>query len=149
MTSSKEKPFWQTTALAQMSREQWESLCDGCGKCCLHKLEDEDSGDVFYTDVACRYLSVECRCECYAQRSEKVAACMTLRPQDLASVNWLPSTCAYRLIAEGKHLPSWHPLVSGDRNSVHAASQSVKGRCVKESDIAEEDYEDRIVFWPE
>lgn len=149
MTSSTDKPFWLTTPLLQMSQQQWESLCDGCGKCCLHKLENEDTGKVFYTDIACRYLSNDCRCQCYSQRAEKVAACLTLRPQDLAEVTWLPSTCAYRLVAEGKALPAWHPLVSGDPNSVHTAGQSVKGRCVGETSVDEYDYEDRIVLWPE
>lgn len=148
MTTPSEQPFWQTTPLTKMSQQQWESLCDGCGKCCLHKLEDEDTGEVFYTDVACRYLSNDCRCQCYAQRAEKVAACLTLRPQDLQQVNWLPSTCAYRLIAEGKQLPAWHPLVSGDPNSVHKAGQSVKGRFVPEESVAPDDFEDHIVLWP-
>ena len=144
-----DKRFWVTTPLAEMSQAQWESLCDGCGKCCLHKLEDEDSGDVFYTDVACRYLSNDCRCQCYAQRAKKVAACLTLRPQDLKQVTWLPSTCAYRLLSEGKALPEWHPLISGESDSVHKAGQSVKDRFISEYDVAEDDYEDRIVFWPE
>lgn len=149
------KPFWQTIPLAQMSQTQWESLCDGCGKCCLHKLEDEDSGEVFYTDVACRYLSDNCRCQSYTDRAEKVAACITLRPQDLKQVTWLPSTCAYRLLSENerlseeKTLPAWHPLVSGDPDSVHKAGQSAKGRFVAEEEIDEDDYEDHIVFWPE
>lgn len=148
MTSPADK-FWLTIPLAQMSQPQWESLCDGCGKCCLHKLEDEDSGEVFYTDIACRYLSKDCRCQSYAQRSEKVAACLTLRPQDLKQVTWLPSTCAYRLLAEDKALPAWHPLVSGDPDSVHKAGQSVKGRFVEEVTVDERDYEDHVVFWPE
>lgn len=148
MTSPSDQPFWLTTPLAQMSPQQWDSLCDGCGKCCLHKLEDEDSGEVFYTEVACRYLSNDCRCQCYSQRAEKVAMCLTLRPQDLAQLNWLPSTCAYRLLAEEKTLPAWHPLVSGNANSVHEAGQSVKGRFVAEDRVNEADYEDHIVFWP-
>lgn len=149
MSSSSDKPFWQTIPLTQMSQTQWESLCDGCGKCCLHKLEDEDSGDVFYTDVACRYLSNDCRCQCYAQRAKKVAACITLRPQDLSQVTWLPSTCAYRLLSEGKELPQWHPLISGKSDSVHIAGVSAKNRFITEDEVDENDYEDRIVFWPE
>lgn len=144
-----DKPFWQTIPLTQMSQTQWESLCDGCGKCCLHKLEDEDSGEVFYTDVACRYLSSDCRCQCYTQRAEKVAACLILHPQDLKRVTWLPGTCAYRLLSEGKALLEWHPLVSGDPDSVHKAGQSIKGRFIAENEVGEDDYEDRIVFWPE
>lgn len=148
MKSPSDQPFWLTTPLSQMSQQQWDSLCDGCGKCCLHKLEDEDSGEVFYTEVACRYLSNDCRCQCYSQRAEKVAMCLTLRPQDLAQLNWLPSTCAYRLLAEEKPLPEWHPLVSGNSNSVHEAGQSVKGRFVAEDQVNEAVYEDYIVFWP-
>lgn len=149
MNTSREKTFWETTPLAKMSQQQWESLCDGCGKCCLHKLEDEDSGEVFYTDVACRYLSNNCRCQCYAQRAEKVAACITLRPQDLKHVTWLPSTCAYRLLSEKKPLPAWHPLISGDPDSVHKAGQSVRDRFVPEESVQEEDFEEHIIFWAE
>lgn len=149
MTPVDEQPFWLTTPLTQMTRQQWESLCDGCGKCCLHKLEDEDTGDIFYTDIACRYLSTNCRCQCYAQRAKKVAACITLQPQDLERVTWLPSTCAYRLLAEGKALPRWHPLLSGNPESVHAAGQSVRGRVVAEESVEEDDYEDHIIFWAE
>lgn len=144
-----DKPFWQIVPLAQMSQTQWESLCDGCGKCCLHKLEDEDSGEVFYTDVACRYLSADCRCQCYAQRAQKVSACLTLRPEHLSEVTWLPSTCSYRLLSEGKTLPEWHPLITGEPDSVHKAGHSVKGNFVSEYDVSEDDYEDHIVFWPE
>lgn len=147
--STTDKPFWITVPLMEMSQQQWESLCDGCGKCCLHKLEDADTSEVYYTDIACRYLSADCRCTCYSQRAKKVAACVTLRPENLEKVTWLPSTCAYRLLAEGKPLFDWHPLVSGDPNSVHKAGQSVKGRFVAEEAVDEDDYEDHIVFWPE
>jgi uncharacterized cysteine cluster protein YcgN (CxxCxxCC family) len=143
------KPFWEAIPLTELSQSQWESLCDGCGKCCLHKLEDEDTGAVYYTEVACRYLSDDCRCQHYARRQQKVEACLQLRPEDLATVNWLPSTCAYRLLAEGRSLPDWHPLVSGDTESVHRAGMSVRDRVIAETAVDPDDLEDYIVYWPE
>ncbi|WP_454915791.1 YcgN family cysteine cluster protein [Xanthobacter sediminis] len=123
------EPFWRTTPLAAMSTEQWESLCDGCGRCCLVKLEDEDTGAIAYTDVACRLFDTEgCRCADYAHRSEKVEDCVRLTPEAVAALSWLPPTCAYRLLDEGQDLPFWHPLVSGDPSSVRAAGISVAGR---------------------
>lgn len=141
-------PFWQSKTLAQMTAEEWESLCDGCGLCCLHKLEDEDSGEVYYTDVACRYLDTHsCRCSDYANRASLVASCLQLNAQNLATVNWLPRTCAYRLVAEGKNLFGWHPLRSGDRESVHRAKKSIRHRAVSETNVAEEDMEEHVVQW--
>jgi uncharacterized cysteine cluster protein YcgN (CxxCxxCC family) len=142
------KPFWQTIPLAEMNPQQWESLCDGCGKCCLHKLEDEDTGLVYYTEVACKYLSENCRCQHYRQRQQKVEMCLRLRPEDMATVSWLPSTCAYRLLSEGESLPAWHPLVSGDPESVHRAGISVRGRVISETAVDPDDLEDYIVAWP-
>jgi uncharacterized cysteine cluster protein YcgN (CxxCxxCC family) len=142
--------FWTEKSLAEMSAEEWESLCDGCGKCCLNKLEDVDTGRVYYTDVACRLLDVQtCRCSDYANRQRRVKDCIKLRPQDAAAYAWLPSTCAYRLIAAGKSLPDWHPLISGDPDSVHRAGQSVRGRVLTEREVGEADYPDRLVSWPE
>jgi hypothetical protein len=141
-------PFWQTKRLADMTREEWESLCDGCGKCCLHKLQYEDTGDVHYTDVACRLLNLAtCRCSQYDKRQKLVPDCVALRPDRLLELSWMPSTCAYRLLARGRPLPSWHPLVTGDKESVHAAGQSVRGRAIPErkADILDH----HIVTWPE
>lgn len=142
--------FWETKTLRQMSSEEWESLCDGCARCCLHKLEDEESEEVFYTDVACQYLEQDaCRCTEYQDRNRLVPNCVWLTPDDVDTFHWLPTTCAYRLIAEGQPLPSWHPLVSGRAESVHEAGISVAGRCVSEAFVHDEDFEDRIIHWVE
>ena len=116
-----------------MNREEWESLCDGCARCCLIKLEDEDNGSIHYTNVVCDLLDLEtCRCTKYDTRSQHVPECVVVTPANLDQLHWMPSTCAYRLLWEGKPLPDWHPLVSGDPDSVHRAGQSVRGWCVTE-----------------
>ncbi|MBR9912541.1 MAG: YcgN family cysteine cluster protein [Gammaproteobacteria bacterium] len=142
--------FWEQKSLTAMTDAEWESLCDGCGKCCLHKLEDEDSGEVFYTCVACAQLDTERGgCRNYSRRLQLVPDCIDLRPLDLAALHWLPSTCAYRLVYEQKPLPPWHPLISGSRQSVHEAGISVMGRVYAESEVAVDDLEDYIVHWVE
>ncbi|OAN65511.1 hypothetical protein A6A05_06030 [Magnetospirillum moscoviense] len=145
MTSS---PFWRTKPMNLMSRTEWESLCDGCGKCCLHKLEDEDTGDIHYTEVACRLLNLgTCRCGNYPHRKEHVPDCVKLSANEVLKLRWLPSTCAYRLLSEGKSLPWWHPLVSGDPETVHRAGISVRGRAVAENRAGP--LSRHIVTWPE
>lgn len=135
-------PFWKLKTLGEMSPEEWESLCDGCGKCCLHKLEDEDSGEVHYTSVACRLLDLDTiRCRNYAERARWVATCVVLAPDKVGAMGWLPTTCAYRLLDEGRDLPDWHPLVTGERDSVHRAGMSVRGRVVAEKEAGDlQDY---------
>ena len=142
--------FWEDKSLAEMSVPEWESLCDGCAKCCLHKLEDADSGEVFYTKVRCRYLLEEsCSCSDYERRSVLVPHCIKLRPEDLADYHWLPETCAYRLLAEGKSLFDWHPLVSGNPESVHAAGISIRGRAISDEFVHPDGYDEHIVHWVE
>lgn len=140
--------FWAAKTLEQMSSSEFESLCDGCGKCCLHKLEDEDTGDVYYTKVACRYLDHDsCRCQEYTNRQTLVPECVVLTPESVKDTYWLPETCAYRLIAEGAPLFDWHPLISGDPDSVHKAGMSVAGQVVHEHAVNPDDMEDYIVRW--
>ena len=140
--------FWAAKKLSQMTLVEFESLCDGCGKCCLHKLEDEDTGDVYYTKVACRYLDHDtCRCQEYNQRQELVPECVVLTPASVKDTYWLPETCAYRLVNEGLPLFDWHPLISGDPNSAHSSGMSVAGQVLHENAVAAEDLEDHIVRW--
>lgn len=131
-----------------MTSKEWESLCDGCGRCCLHKLEDEDSGDVVYTDIACELLDLETsRCSDYVQRKQKVPECLQLSPDTMDDYPWLPSTCAYRLLHEKKPLAHWHPLISGKAESVHEAGISVAGRVLSAAHIHPDEYEERIIRW--
>ena len=120
-------PFWQRKSLDEMTSGEWEALCDGCGRCCMLKLEDEDTGDIHMTRIACKLLDIgQCRCTDYDKRHDKVPDCLRLTPQLTRELSWLPETCAYRLIGEGRELAWWHPLVSGDPNSVHEAGISVR-----------------------
>lgn len=139
--------FWREKTLVEMNRQEWESLCDGCGKCCLHKLEDEDTGDIHHTEVSCRFLDPETiQCGKYLTRQRFVGNCVVMSADLLDRLPWMPSTCAYRLLYEGKDLYPWHPLVSGDVKSVVEAGHSVKGRTVDERTAG--DFEDHLVDWP-
>lgn len=149
MSNSKKQPFWQAKKLHKMTQKEWESLCDGCGKCCLNKLEDWDTGEVYYTNIACNLLNCEtCQCSDYENRLEKVPDCIDLSPKKVDELQWLPPTCAYRLVSEGKDLPNWHHLKTGDRESIHKAGYSVKGSVFSEGDMQPEEYEKHIVTWP-
>ncbi len=142
------KPFWQSKALSQMTQEEWESLCDGCGLCCLQKLEDaEDPDSIYYTRIACKLLDLgTARCSNYPERQKFVPNCIQLQPADIVSYNWLPNTCAYRLLSEGKPLPPWHHLVCGNRDAVHAAGISQLGRMLSEEEVPEEEWEQHLIF---
>ena len=141
-----EPRFWRQKTLAQMNREEWESLCDGCARCCLVKLEYDDTGEVDHTEIACRLLDLEsCRCSDYAHRQKKVDDCLSLTTEEVGRLKWLPSTCAYRLVDEGRDLYWWHYLVSGDRETVHQAGISVRGRVISEDEAGPP--EEHIIDW--
>ena len=138
------KPFWETKTLEDMSDPEWESLCDSCGQCCLFKLEDADTGEYTLTDVACRFLDHDtCQCSEYTNRQRNVPDCVNVTATNIAELRWMPETCAYRLLAEGKPLFPWHPLVSGDPESVHSADASVRGKAINEDRV--DDLEDHVV----
>jgi uncharacterized cysteine cluster protein YcgN (CxxCxxCC family) len=142
------QPFWQRKTLAEMTVDEWERLCDGCGRCCLKKLQDEATGKVAYTDVACKLLDRDrCRCRRYQRRHDLVPDCVALRGGDERAFDWLPTTCAYRKLAAGKPLEWWHPLVSGDPDTVHRAGISVRGRTLAEGDVAVDELDTRVIRW--
>ena len=141
--------FWEDKTLEQMTAEEWEALCDGCGRCCLMKLEDEDTGQIYTSDVHCRLLDGEsCRCTDYPNRHDRVPDCIRLTPENVRTIGWIPNTCAYRRLAEGRGLAWWHPLVSGDPETVVAAGVSIRGRTLSEEKVAECEWEDHVADWP-
>lgn len=141
-----EKPFWKTKTLEEMTQKEWESLCDGCGKCCLIKLEDAGTKELFYTDVSCHLLDARtCQCKDYQHRRKLVDDCLQLGVEDVEDFRWLPKTCSYRLLHEDKNLPKWHYLISGDRNTVHEKKMSVKNRVVSEMEVME--IAEHVVYW--
>ncbi len=139
-------PFWKTKSLARMSEAEWESLCDGCGQCCMVKLQDVDTDEYLQTRVACRLFDARrCRCTDYANRLERVADCINLTAENVHDIPWLPKTCAYRLIARGEGLFDWHPLVSGRRESVREAGIAVRGAILSEDDVPDGDLPDYVI----
>lgn len=148
MSDTLRPEFWKNYSLAELTQVEWEALCDGCGLCCLIKLEDEDTQEVAYTKVACKLLDCStARCSNYPDRLQYVPDCIQLTPEKLGTIHWLPSSCAYRRVEQGQSLPSWHYLISGSRESMIQARKSAAGRCLSESDIHEDDIEDYIVRW--
>lgn len=142
--------FWDEKTLDEMTPEEWEALCDGCGRCCLIKLEDEDTGDIMTSDVHCRLLDAHtCQCSDYPDRKAKVPDCIKLSLQNVTKIKWIPATCAYRRLAEGKGLAWWHPLVSGDPETVVTVGVSVRGRTVAEQDVEPNDWVNHAVDWPD
>lgn len=141
-------PFWKTKKLHDMNQQEWESLCDGCAICCVQKIEDEDTGEIFFTNVVCHLLDSESgRCGDYVNRCEKVPTCIQVTPENAGDLNWMPTTCAYRLLAEGKELPEWHHLVCGNREAVHEAGISVRGRVICEDNVHPDDVANFVVEW--
>lgn len=143
-----EPEFWKQKTLAEMNKEEWEAVCDGCARCCLYKLQDEDTGEIYYTNVVCRLLDTHrCRCGDYPNRAQLVPTCLVLDADLVKQLSWMPKTCAYRLLAEGKELKWWHPLVSGSQDTVHQAGISVRYRNIPEKDADMDNLEDYIVDW--
>ncbi len=142
--------FWQEKTLAEMSDDEWESLCDGCAKCCMIKLEDEATAEIHYTAMVCDLLDLDaCRCTAYPDRHSLVPDCVVLDAETALAFTWLPKSCAYRTLAEGRDLPEWHPLVSGDTDSVHKAQRSVRDKVIPVGQVHEEEHEEMVIQWVE
>lgn len=150
MSSTEKNNWWDTIKLSEMSRDQWEQLCDHCGKCCLVKLEDEEDGQVYYTDIVCDlFIDADCHCSDYWNREVRVPTCIRLTQDNLDQINWMPPSCAYRRIQDEQGLPQWHHLISGSKDKIHEVGQSVKGKTVFEKNIKNKaDYEEHVVEWP-
>ncbi|PID49224.1 MAG: hypothetical protein CR991_07520 [Proteobacteria bacterium] len=147
--ASNDLPWWQAKPLDRMTTEEWEALCDGCARCCMNKLQDEQDSTVYYTDIACDLLEQgTCHCRAYECRAELMPDCVQLSPHNLEALYWMPPSCAYRLLHEGKDLPAWHYLLSDSRETVHTAKQSALGRFVYSNQVHEEEWESRVVEWP-
>jgi len=141
--------FWEKKTLSQMSSSEWESLCDGCGKCCLNKIIDDETEELHFTNVACHLLhSKTCQCKKYEKRFKLVPECVKVSLDDIDQFHWLPASCAYRLLVEEKQLPEWHPLLTGSKSAMHTGGHSIRGKIVSETQIDPENLEDYIAIWP-
>ena len=146
MKNNSDQTFWRTTPLEKFTQEQWESICDGCAQCCAHKLINDETEELFLTNVVCQYLDQNrCRCNVYDNRNEYVPDCIQVTPENAHQLTWMPETCGYKLLAQRKPLPDWHPLVTGDPSSTSKAQMSVKDKVISEADINVEDLEDYVV----
>lgn len=142
--------FWENRHFSEFTEEEWESLCDGCGQCCLMKLEDDDTGRYYFTNVTCRLLDMDsCQCGKYKSRTRDMPSCVVITPDNIEGLDWLPRTCAYRLVAAKKELPFWHPLVSGNSGSVHDSGRSIRGKCISEKFVHADDLKEHIIDWYE
>lgn len=140
--------FWEEKSLSEMTRDEWESLCDGCGRCCLHRLQDEDSGETFFTSIVCKYFDMPgSRCTCYSERTRLVPECLVVSLANPESFSHAPQTCAYRLLAEGKPLFDWHPLIAGDRKAMIAAHISIQDKAISEEYVHPDEWQDHIIEW--
>ncbi|MDE0746510.1 MAG: YcgN family cysteine cluster protein [Porticoccaceae bacterium] len=140
--------FWQTKTLEQMDSIEWEALCDGCAKCCLVKLEDHESAEIFHTNVTCELLDIDsCQCSNYSGRHSVVNDCIALDQNNIHALSWLPKSCSYRLIADGQPLPDWHYLISGSKQTIHAYGASLQGWVVSELDVRDDDIQDHVIRW--
>ena len=145
---SGERKFWETKTLQEMSKGEWESLCDGCGRCCLVKLQDDEDDQVYYTNVVCDlFVEDTCRCSHYSERHERVPDCIRFDAAAVTELGWLPTSCAYRRLSEGRGLADWHPLISGTKQTVHDASISIKGQVIPSGQVDPDDLEEFIVRW--
>jgi len=141
--------FWEHKTLSRMSDKEWESLCDGCGKCCLNKIIDDETEELHYTNVSCHLLHTKsCKCRKYDQRFKLVKDCVKVSLDDIQQFHWLPKSCAYRRLAEGKPIPEWHPLITGSHSAMHKGGFSVRGKIISESSIDLDNLEDYIAIWP-
>lgn len=141
--------FWEDKTLAQMSKNEWESLCDGCGKCCLNKIIDDETEELHFTNVACQLLHTKtCQCQKYEQRFKLVKDCVKVSLDDIEQFHWLPASCAYRLLVEDKPLPAWHPLLTGSKSAMHAGGFSIRGKTISETKIDPDNLTDYIAIWP-
>lgn len=141
--------FWEKKTLSQMSKSEWESLCDGCGKCCLNKIIDDETEDLYFTNVSCHLLHTKtCRCRKYEQRLKLVPDCVKISLDDIEQFHWMPGSCAYRRLIEGEPLPEWHPLITGSQAEMHKGGHSIRGKIISEAQVDPEKLEDYIVLWP-
>ena len=145
----RDQPYWESKSLTEMSEKEWEDLCDGCGKCCLIKLQDDETDKVYATDVHCKLFdNGVCRCSDYSNRTLHVPDCVVLKPQTVSALKWMPRTCAYRLLSEGKALPEWHHLISGSRDTIHKVGMSVQNATISEEGVEDDDLFSRVTVWP-